>query len=114
VRQVWSNLIDNALKYSLRRDGARVEIGASAAPGGATYFVRDNGVGFDLAHAQHLFEPFHRLHADSDYSGDGIGLALASQIVQRHGGRIWAESAPGQGATFLFTLEGAGGAGGPA
>jgi signal transduction histidine kinase len=104
VRQVWTNLIDNALKYSAAAPPSRIEVGTLASADGAAYFVRDNGIGFDMAHAGNLFAPFHRLHTDAKYPGDGIGLALAGQIVQRHGGRIWAESLPGQGATFYFTL----------
>ena len=107
VRQVFTHLIGNALKYSGRAQAPRVEVGA--VPDGddaasSAYFVRDNGVGFDMAHAGKLFEPFHRLHADADYPGDGIGLAVAGQIVQRHDGRIWAQAARRAGATFSFTL----------
>jgi PAS domain S-box-containing protein len=110
VRQVYTNLIDNALKYSANAVSPRVEIGALPGDAGPTYFVRDNGVGFDMAHAAKLFEPFHRLHADTDYPGDGIGLAVARQIVQRHHGRLWATATRRGGATFSFTLhqEGAG------
>jgi signal transduction histidine kinase len=111
IRQVYANLVDNALKYSAGVTAPRVELGAEMAGGVTAYFVRDNGVGFDMAHAGKLFEAFHRLHADPRYAGAGIGLALASQIVQRHQGRIWAESARGRGAVFRFTL-GAGAADG--
>ena len=104
LRQVFVNLLDNALKYSAGAPAPHVEIGAETLATGVVYFVRDNGVGFDMAHAGKLFEPFHRLHAEARYSGDGIGLAVASQIVQRHRGRIWAQAAQGQGATFRFTL----------
>jgi len=103
---VYVNLVDNALKYSIGTSAPRVEIGAEEAGGQVAYFVRDNGIGFDMAHAGRLFEAFHRLHADPRYEGDGIGLALASQIVQRHHGRIWAQAARGQGATFRFTIGG--------
>ena len=107
IRQLLFNLLDNALKYSAQAQGPRVRIGADVVEGETVYVVRDNGVGFDMAHAGKLFEPFHRLHPDTRYRGDGIGLALASQIVQRHHGRIWAQAALGQGAAFHFTLGGA-------
>ncbi|MBL8385192.1 MAG: PAS domain S-box protein [Burkholderiales bacterium] len=106
LRQVFANLIGNALKYSANVEAPRVSVGAQAAEGGAVYFVRDNGVGFDMAYADRLFKPFERLHSEKDFRGAGIGLALAGLIIQRHGGRIRAESAPGRGATFLFTLAG--------
>jgi signal transduction histidine kinase len=106
IRQVFANLVDNALKYSAGAAAPRVELGAESLGGATVYFVRDNGVGFDMAHAANLFEAFHRLHADPRYAGAGIGLALASQIVQRHQGRIWAEAARGRGAVFRFTLGG--------
>lgn len=106
LRQVFANLIDNALKYSSQAASPRVEIGAEAMEGKTVYFVRDNGVGFDMAHAGRLFEVFHRLSPGGQFRGEGIGLALAAQIVKRHYGRIWAQAAPGQGATFRFMLGG--------
>ncbi len=105
LRQVFVNLIGNAFKYSSRATAPRVEVGAEfdgAAP--AVYFVRDNGIGFDMAYIERLFRPFERLHTERDYRGAGIGLALANLIVQRHGGRIWAEGVPDAGAVFRFTL----------
>ena len=105
VRQVFRNLIGNALKYSSRSAMPRVEIGAEQADGLLAFYVRDNGAGFDMAYASKLFKPFERLHADHDFEGTGIGLAVTHMIVQRHGGRIWAEGEPGRGATFHFTLE---------
>ncbi|HEY4374502.1 MAG TPA: ATP-binding protein [Burkholderiales bacterium] len=107
LRQVFTNLVDNALKYSSRVATPRVELGAENLDGETAYFVRDNGVGFDMAHAGRLFEMFHRLQPGGGFGGEGIGLALASQIVKRHHGRIWAQAAPGQGATFRFVLGGA-------
>jgi light-regulated signal transduction histidine kinase (bacteriophytochrome) len=107
VGQVLANLISNALKYSRKRADAKVEIGFApekAGPGGGAYFVRDNGVGFDMARAGNLFGVFQRLHKDSEYEGTGIGLANVRSIVQKHGGKVWAESEPGRGATFYFSL----------
>jgi len=104
VQQVYANLIGNALKFSSKNASALVEIGAEPGDGAPVYFVRDNGAGFDTDHAAKLFKPFERLHSEQEYPGTGIGLALVNLIVQRHGGRIWAESAPGRGSTFRFTL----------
>ncbi|MBE7460420.1 MAG: PAS domain S-box protein [Zoogloeaceae bacterium] len=104
VRQVWSNLLSNALKYTRRCDAALIEAGGREERGEAHYFVRDNGAGFDMAYADKLFRVFQRLHRDADFEGTGVGLAIVARIVERHGGRVWAESAPGQGATFHFTL----------
>ena len=104
IRQVWANLLSNALKYSAGREKAVVEVGGSEAPGETSYFVRDNGVGFDMAHAAKLFQVFQRLHSQEQFEGSGIGLALVERIIRRHGGRVWAESKEGEGATFNFTL----------
>jgi PAS domain S-box-containing protein len=102
LRQALLNLMDNALKYSARAERPRVEVGWDAAAG--AYFVRDNGVGFDMAYAGKLFRPFERLHPEAEFSGTGIGLAIVRRVIERHGGRVWAESAPGAGAVFRFTL----------
>jgi PAS domain S-box-containing protein len=102
LRQVLSNLVDNALKYSRQQGEPRVVVGHD--PSRRAYFVRDNGIGFDMARANKLFGLFQRLHAHSDVPGMGVGLAIVARIVERHGGRVWAESAPGQGATFWFSL----------
>lgn len=100
-----ANLVGNAWKFTSRTPGARIEFGAAAdAHGNRALFVRDNGVGFDMQFADRLFTPFRRLHREEEFSGPGIGLATAQRIVQRHGGRIWAQAAKGRGASFHFTL----------
>ncbi|WP_433613586.1 PAS domain S-box protein [Dactylosporangium sp. CA-139114] len=105
IRHVVANLLGNAVKYTRDADPARVEVGHRVtAAGEATYFVRDNGAGFDMRYAGKLFKVFQRLHRAEEYEGTGIGLALAHRIVHRHGGQIWADAAPGEGATFYFTL----------
>jgi light-regulated signal transduction histidine kinase (bacteriophytochrome) len=104
VRQVWANLIGNALKYSAKRADARVEIGGSEAAGESIYWVRDNGVGFDMRYVHKLFGVFQRLHRADEFDGTGVGLAIVQRVVARHGGRVSAESAPGQGARFEFAL----------
>ncbi|WP_432835094.1 sensor histidine kinase [Dactylosporangium sp. CA-092794] len=105
VRQVVANLLGNAVKYTRDAHPARIEVGHQVTSDGeATYFVRDNGAGFDMRYADKLFKVFQRLHWAEDYEGTGIGLALAHRIVHRHGGQIWADAAPGAGATFWFTL----------
>ncbi len=96
------NLIGNAWKFTGKQEQPRIEVGRG---GDGAFFVRDNGAGFDMQYAHRLFGPFQRLHADADFEGTGIGLATVQRIVSRHGGRIWAEGAPGRGATFHFTLE---------
>jgi signal transduction histidine kinase len=98
------NLLGNAWKFTARKDDARIEIGVETKDGLPVYFVRDNGAGFDPAHAQQLFAPFHRLHRDDEFPGTGIGLATAQRIIRRHGGDIRAEGVPGKGAVFYFTL----------
>lgn len=104
VRIALTNLISNAIKFSRDRDPALVEIGRTVQGKDAVYFVRDNGAGFDMRYASKLFGMFQRLHGNARFEGSGVGLASVQQIVHRHGGRIWAESTEGEGATFYFTL----------
>jgi signal transduction histidine kinase len=104
LRQVWGNLVGNALKYSGKRKDAHVEIGGQEDPEESVYWVRDNGVGFDPRYAAKLFGVFQRLHRAEEFPGTGVGLAIVQRVVARHGGRVWAESKPGEGACFYFSL----------
>jgi signal transduction histidine kinase len=104
LRAVMENLLGNAWKYTGKREEAQIEFGTTEGTGTPVYFVRDNGAGFDEAFADKLFVPFQRLHDQEEFQGHGIGLATVQRIIQRHGGRIWAEGEPGRGATFSFTL----------
>jgi PAS domain S-box-containing protein len=105
IRTVLQNLLENAWKFTSHRADASIAFGSMpTSPSGTCYYVRDNGVGFDPAYAGKLFTPFQRMHPARDFPGNGIGLASVRQIVERHGGRVWAESAVDAGATFYFTL----------
>jgi light-regulated signal transduction histidine kinase (bacteriophytochrome) len=105
LRVVLENLLGNAWKYSSKRTDAVISVGQMlSAAGRLVFFVKDNGTGFDMAYAKKIFEPFQRLHGVAEFPGTGIGLATVSRIIARHGGRIWAESVPGAGATFFFIL----------
>jgi light-regulated signal transduction histidine kinase (bacteriophytochrome) len=102
---VMQNLLGNAWKFSARQVQARIDVGRdTSADGQPRYFVKDNGAGFDMAHAKRLFGTFERLHSQAEFSGTGVGLSTVQRVIQRHGGRVWAESQVNQGATFYFTL----------
>ena len=105
LRVALENLFGNAWKFTRTQAQPRLAFGRSASPDETIFFVRDNGVGFDMAHSAQLFVPFQRLHSDSEFEGTGIGLATVLRVIHSHGGRIWAESSPGCGATFYFTIQ---------
>jgi light-regulated signal transduction histidine kinase (bacteriophytochrome) len=109
MRQVLLNVIGNAFKFTGRAAQARIETGSSVQEGAIVYYVRDNGVGFDMKYVDKLFGVFQRLVSSEDFEGTGVGLAIVQRIVARHGGRIWVEAAPGRGATFYFTVGGTAG-----
>ena len=105
LRQVWANLLANAVKYSRPRNPAIIEVGCEKdKPEETIFYVRDNGVGFEMKYSTHLFGVFQRLHRPEEFEGTGIGLANVRRIIARHGGRTWAEGQPGEGATIWFSL----------
>ena len=104
VRQVLSNLVSNAFKFTKKKEQPLVEIGSLSRGDETVYFVRDNGAGFDMTYANQLFSLFRRLHTEDEYEGTGVGLAIVQRIVKRHGGQVWAEAKVGEGATVYFTL----------
>jgi len=104
IRQVWTNLISNAVKFTARQEAALIEIGATQKPGATVYYIKDNGVGFDMNYADKLFSPFQRLHSRNEFKGTGIGLAIAERIIARHNGKVWVEAKPGEGACFYVEL----------
>jgi len=104
LRIALDNLLGNAWKFTAKVPEPRIEFGAEQRNGARVFFVRDNGAGFDMKYAHKLFRPFQRLHSETEFPGTGIGLATVRRIVERHGGRVWAEGAPGRGASVFFTL----------
>lgn len=104
LRVAMTNLIENACKFTVQSETPRIRFGSLRENSETRYYVQDNGVGFDMEFAEYLFKPFQRMHSNEEFEGLGIGLATVQRIIHRHGGRIWAEGRPGQGATFYFTL----------
>lgn len=104
LRVVLENLLDNAWKYTGKKEQTHIEFGRMETPDGPAFFIRDNGAGFDMQYASKLFGAFQRLHTAAEFPGTGVGLATVQRIIHKHGGSVWATGAPGSGATFSFTL----------
>jgi signal transduction histidine kinase len=104
LRIMLENLLGNAWKYTARVQKPSIEFGSTVQEHQTVYYLKDNGVGFDMRYVDKLFHAFQRLHNSQDYEGTGIGLATVQRVVQRHGGKIWAHSEPGKGSSFYFTL----------
>jgi signal transduction histidine kinase len=104
IKQVWDNLMSNAIKYSSKTTKAEITVGATMTENEVTYYIKDNGIGFDMKFSDRLFELFSRLHSDQEYLGTGVGLSLVDRIIKKHNGKIWAESKPNTGSTFYFSL----------
>jgi light-regulated signal transduction histidine kinase (bacteriophytochrome) len=104
MKQVWVNLISNALKYSRNNADPKIEIGNTTNRSETIFYVKDNGVGFDMQYYEKLFSVFQRLHSNAEFEGTGVGLALVHRIVTRHNGKLWAEAKPNEGATFYFSI----------